>query len=407
LEKITPETLKQLSAEPLQRFIRDHEKTDERTFVLHQKEVSGIPAALIADQIGGRKKCKDKLPGFYQTSGIIYPPSINLEQASSEQTALFKTGILAQLFPSGAHTGVDLTGGFGVDAFYMSKMVRDLHFVERNSYILEIAKHNHAVLGVDNIHYHVLPAEKFMEINTEGCDFVYADPSRRTTTGKKIQALQDSEPDIVKLSLQIMTRASFLLVKTSPLLDIQAGIMKLPSVKKVFVLSVDNECKEVLFLCQQNFSGIPGIETVNLPNRKNPEVFQFTFSTEREAQVDFSDPLKYLYEPNASILKAGAFRSIASHFGVKKIEKNTHLYTADHLIAGFPGRVFLIAGFMRPDPAEAKKYFPDGKANVTTRNYPLSVQELKKKTGLKDGGDLFAIGFSGQQKKFLVVAKRQ
>lgn len=374
--------------------------------MLNHKEVGGISSAILADQIAGRKKAKEKLPAFYNTSGIIYPPSINLEQTSSEATAIFKTSIVKRLFPSGGITAADLTGGFGVDTFFLSKAFREMHFVEPEGSILEIARHNHERLGASNIQYHHTTAENFIAGFNQSCDFFYADPSRRTAAGKKVYTLADSEPDLVNLSARILSKAPNLLVKTSPLLDIQAGMVQLKTVKSIFVVSVNNECKEVLFLCESNFRGEPTIETVNL-SPKNSQFFEFKFSQERAEETDFSDPLKYLYEPNASILKAGAFKSIAHRFDLKKIQKNTHLYTSNSLMTEFPGRIFVIENMMRPDPSETKKYFPDGKANVATRNYPLTVDALKKKTGLKDGGEKYLIGFSGQQKKFLVVATRQ
>ncbi|MEO5599850.1 MAG: class I SAM-dependent methyltransferase [Cyclobacteriaceae bacterium] len=403
----TLEIIRTLSAESFQQFIRAHEHDDRRTFVLNNKEVSGIPPGILADQIAGRKKSKEKLPTYYAASGIIYPPSINLEQSSSEQTARFKAEILQNILKGKQIIGADLTGGFGVDAFFLSRAFKQLHFVEPEESLLEISRHNHQQLNATNIEYHISSAEIFIEDASHSCDFFYADPSRRTLTGRKVNAMEDSIPDVVKLSVQILKKSSVFLVKASPLLDIQAGLTQLPYVKAVFVISVDNECKEVLFVCEKATVGEPIIETVNLSNYKPSEAFSFRFSEERAHEARLNDPLQYLYEPNASILKAGAFKSIATRFNLQKIQKNTHLYTSHDLASEFPGRIFLVEKTIRGDRQEIKKYFPDGKANVTTRNYPLSAEMLKKKTGLKDGGEKFLIGFSGQQKKFLVVAIRQ
>lgn len=195
-----------------------------------------------------------------------------------------------------------------------------------------------------------------------------------------------------------------MVVKASPLLDIQAGMAQLASVKKVFAVSVNNDCKELLFFCEKGFEGTAVITAVNIPEGHTPQMFEFSFPEERAQKVEVSDPLRYLYEPNASILKAGAFKSAAARFNLKKIHVNTHLYTGEHLVDNFPGRKFLIEELVKP--STLKKYFPDGKANVTTRNYPLTPEALKKKTGLKDGGEKFLIGFSGEKKKFLAVARR-
>jgi hypothetical protein len=271
--------------------------------------------------------------------------------------------------------------------------------------LLQIARHNHALLGATDIQYHHATAEDFLSTTGNAYDFIYADPSRRTARGKKTNSLQDSEPDITMLKTRIFQVTDVLILKTSPLLDIQAGITQLVHVKQVYIISVNNECKEILFICDKNFGSEPVVEAVNLTGEK-PQTFEFTYTDERTKVVAYDDPLQYLYEPNASILKGGAFKSIANAFGLKKIHPSTHLYTSDNLIPEFPGRKFLLEDVITGSSTKIKKYFPDGKANVTTRNYPLSADALKKKTGLKDGGDKFLIGFSGQRKKFLVVAHR-
>ena len=197
-----------------------------------------------------------------------------------------------------------------------------------------------------------------------------------------------------------------MVVKASPLLDIQAGMRQLACAKNVFVISVANECKEVLFVCERDFEGICTIEAVNISDGAVAQSFAFSFPEERSQSISLSDPLSYLYEPGVSVLKAGAFKSVAARYNIKKIAANTHLYTSGHPVENFPGKTFLIEAFVKPDAAALKKFFPDGKANVVTRNYPLSPEALKKKVRLKDGGEQFLIAFSGQKRKFLVVAKK-
>jgi hypothetical protein len=406
LEKVTLETIARLSAASIQQYLRDHAFADEKALILRHKEIDGLPAALIATQISGRRKAKDKLPLFYSTSGIVYPPASNLEQSSSEATARFKSEILRGLLAPGAAKGADITGGFGVDTFFFSRMLKEIVYTEPDEVLLQMARHNHRILGADNITYNAETAADFIEGTGPCFDFIYIDPSRKTTSGKKIVTLENSEPDIVKLQVQLFEKAPLLLVKASPLLDIQAGMQQLAHVKKVYVVSVDNDCKEVLLLCEKNFSGVAQIEAVNLAEGRAAETFIFSLEEEQNLQSDFSDPLRYLYEPNASILKAGAFKTVGHRFGLRKIQVNTHLYTAEELVSHFPGRKFIIEKLVRPEPSVLKEFFPDGKANVTTRNYPLTAEALKKKSGLKDGGEAFLIGFSGRQKKFLAVAKR-
>jgi hypothetical protein len=401
--------LKNLLTPEVQKFIREHHQDDERQLVLKHKLIEGVPSSIIAAQISGRRKAKDKLPTYYNSEGIIYPPGTNLEQTSSEQTAIFKSALISQLNLSSSRRqslgqGVDLTGGFGIDTYFLSQRFHQFHYIEPDASLLEIARHNHIQLGAVNIEYHNVSAEEFLD-PLEPVDFIFIDPSRRTQN-KKVFTLSDSQPDIVALQKKIFAKTNHLLIKASPLLDIKLGLKELAGVKKVWIVSVENEVRELLFLCEKNFSAEPLIEAVNLSREGNAESFNFLFSEERALAVDLADPLEFLYEPNASILKAGAFKTISKQFNLFKIQTNTHLYTSDILVNDFPGRVFKIEAFIKPDPKTVRQLFPDGKANVTTRNYPLSVDELKKKTGIRDGGDQYLIAFSGVTKKFICVARR-
>jgi 16S rRNA G966 N2-methylase RsmD len=406
LEKKPNQLIDALSSGPVRQYILDHENDDIREIILKHKEVLGIPTAQLLEQIVTRRKAKEKLPLYYQTPGIIFPPPENFEQSSSEVTALLKSELIHNLMDGTSAVIADLTSGFGVDAYFLSTIADKIHVVEPDRSLADLAQHNHQLLGAHNIEYHISTAESFLHATDIRFDLIYADPSRRTVERKKIRSFEESQPDILKLQNNMFDKSSLLLIKASPLLDIQAGISQLVCVKKVFVISVSNECKEILFLCEKSFGNTPSVETINILTVGEPEKFVFSFAREREQTVDFSDPLKYLYEPNASIMKAGAFKSVATSFNLKKIQSSTHLYTAEHFVSNFPGRKFLIETFVKPDPAEIRKYLPEGKANVTTRNYPLSPEALKKKTGLKDGGEKFLIGFSGQNKKFLAIAKR-
>jgi 16S rRNA G966 N2-methylase RsmD len=396
---VSPSAIQLLSNSDLQNFIYENEHADEHVLLLKQKEIFGLATSIVVDQIIGRRKAKTKIPVFHLTKGIIYPPGINLEQCSSEATALFKSNLIQ------GKTCADLTGGFGVDNFFLSKKFEGVHYVERNSNLLEIVKHNHGKLGAANIRHHLNSAEEFLAETNLHFDCIYIDPSRRSEENKKVFKLSECEPNVPSLQRTIFEKSDQLLVKTSPLLDLQQGLKELQFVEKVFVVSVDNECKEVLFLCTRNQQQEPSIETINL-SKKGDQSFVFRFSDEQEMEIDFSNPMRFLYEPNASILKAGAFKSIGCKFHLKKVHPSTHLYTSDVLKEGFPGRIFEIKGEVKADKKSWNTFLPDGKANITTRNYPLSPEELKKKTGLKDGGERFLLGFSGFDHKYLVAADR-
>ncbi len=386
-------------------FIHDHERSDVNDILLKYKFVHGVPVGLVADQIKGRQKAKTKLPTFYKQPNVIYPPVLNLEQSSSEETGKFKARYLqTRLLNNSNQLGADLTGGFGVDAFFLSSVFENFHYVEPNVSLLEIAKHNLGELGILNTTFFTQFVNEYLKSQEAKSDFFYLDPSRRLKD-KKVFTLADCEPNIIDLQEKLFDFANNILIKTSPLLDLQQGIKEIKFVKEVVVLAVDNECREVLFFCEKNFNEEPSIKAVNL-TKDLAEEFDFTFTEERETELEYSAPLAYLFEPNAAILKAGAFKSITKKFDIRKIEKSTHLYTAQDEIRSFPGRVFKINAVVKPDAKSIKEFLPEGKANVTTRNYPLSVDELKKKTSIKDGGEKYLIGFSGTNKKFLVVADR-
>jgi 16S rRNA G966 N2-methylase RsmD len=406
VKKDTKALIEALSAGPVREYIAEHEKHDVRDIILKHKEILGIPTTQLLDQITSRKKAKDKLPLYYNTPGIIFPPPENLEQSSSERTAEFKAEIGGSLVRSENSTLADVTGGFGVDTFFFSRKFSRVNYVEPERPLLELAHHNHQLLGALNIEYNLNSVEDFVKTTNASFDLIYIDPSRRTDTKKRIHSLQEARPNILNLAGAIFDHAENVMIKASPLLDIHAAIQQLQFVKQVIVVSVDNEVKELLFVCEKNYSGIPTIRAENLLDNNSRESFSFTFQEEREQQPQFSDPLSYLYEPNAAMLKAGAFKTIGNRFNQKKIQSSTHLYTSDEFIETFPGRKFRIEAYVKPDATTVKPFFAEGKANVTTRNYPLSPDALKKRTGLIDGGDKFLIGFSGRHKKFLVVASK-
>lgn len=392
-----------ISTPEVQEYLSANESIDEKKLLLAKKEILGIPSSEMANQLIGRRKAKQKFPSWYQTTSIVYPPSANLEQSSSEATAKFKAELIrSELVHSSLL--VDLTGGFGVDTFFLGKLFLEVIHIEPNENLSSITAHNHRLLGASILHVRQT-AEEFLKANKKKVDLFFIDPSRRSES-KKVFKLADCQPNIAALQDVLFSFSNFILTKASPLLDIQQALRELKHVTKVAVVSVENECKELLFLQKFGFEGEPFIETINLSNDGSVvERFVFTALEERAATVVFSSPLDYLYEPNASILKSGAFKLVAKRFGLTKLQANTHLYTSPNLFTDFPGRVFKIEA-LNPTLQMFKELLPEGKANVATRNYPLSAQELKKKLKLKDGGDKFVIGFSEEKRKSVVIATR-
>ena len=396
--------LEELITNEVQNFISIHERSDVHELLFRYKAICNLPASIVIDQISGKRKAKEKFPTFYATKGIIYPPSTNVEQSSSEVTAGYKVEILKSLNIKSYKTLVDLTGGFGIDTFQFSKLFEKIIYVEPNTSLLEIARHNHKTLGQVNIQYINISGEEFLEKDNHA-DIVYIDPSRRNLKSGKIFRFADCEPNVIELQHIIFSRSALIFIKASPLLDIQRGIKELRFVKKVIVVSVNNECKELLFLCEKNYAGEVSIDAINL-REEFVESFSFLFSKEKSLVISFSDPLDYLYEPNTSILKGGAFKNIAHKYGLLKIHPSTHLYTSGQIIPHFPGRIFKIESMAKSDKKSLKTHFPEMKANIILRNYPLSVDELKKKTKLIEGGKKYLIGFSGVKNKYLAVCDR-
>lgn len=397
--------ISRVASEVVQQYIFDHEHEDERKLALSKKEILGVPPAVLAEQIRGRKKAKEKLPSYYRTRGIVYPPGINLEQCSSEQAAAFKASVVQKHLGTNLTLCADLTSGFGIDSLFFSKICNTVHAVDPNESLLEIAKHNHTLLGATNIFCHSKTAEDFLLQSEDRFDFIYIDPSRRGSTNQRVFKFADCEPNVVELFSQLLKKSDVVLVKASPLIDISQGLQELQHAQHVYIVSVNNECKEVLFLCTSNPEHEPVIHAVNLVDEAVHE-FSFSQTEEKKSTPTFSEPLTYLYEPNASILKAGAFKLVATRLNLHKVHVNTHLYTSDKLVHDFPGRVFKVEAIVKPDTKSIKSYLPEERANVITRNYPLMPDALRKKTGLKDGGEKYVIGFTTADKPLVIVAER-
>lgn len=384
----------------IQEYIFLHENEDEKKLVLAHKEIFGVPSSLIANQIQGRKKAKYKIDLWYKTKGIIYPPSINLEQSSSSATAKFKSSILLK-----GKTGVDLTGGLGIDTFFLSHQFEKFYYVEPNDILLSIAKHNHLLLGATNIQYVNSTAEEFLAQTKEYFDLIFIDPSRRNNT-QKVFKLTDCVPDVSELLPSLQMFSARILIKTSPLLDIQQGQRELQHVERIFVVSVHNEVKELLFLVNKDTMNPSSIEAIDL-NDQGGLIHSFVFHAEEEknASTEFSPPLTFLYEPNASILKAGAFKTVGVRNKIYKLHPSSHLFTSENKIDGFPGKIFKILQSVKLDQT-LKDFFPGGYANIVTRNYPLTVEEIKKKTRLKEGGNLFLICTQSEKEKHVLIVER-
>lgn len=337
----------------------------------------------IINQINGLQKAQKKLPEFYQNNNIIYPTTISIEQCSSEQTATFKTTIIRHSGLAPESHLIDLTGGFGIDTYYFSKQFKEVTYLEPNVELFNLVQQNFKTLGALNINFKNTTTEDFLNNNTQHFDIAYIDPSRRNEI-EKVFMLSDCIPNIIDLQEEILKIADKILIKTSPILDIKQSIKELENVSEIWVVSLNNECKEVLYLVDKETPLEPNINTINIG--KINQVFSFNYTNEENCSTHFSEPLNYLYEPNTSILKAGAFKSIAQKYQLKKIAQHTHLYTSENLVGNFPGRCFKINTVLPYQPKAFKK-LGIKKANITCRNFIDSVAQIKKKLNCTDGGN--------------------
>lgn len=380
--------IKEYLIDSIKAFIRDHAEAKPSDVALKASRLPGIPAAWVAQQIKGRQKVKEKLPLWYANESIVFPPSISLEQCTSEVVARYKHALY-----SGTNA-VDLTGGFGVDSYFLSKSFDRVTYIERNGELAEIAAANFATLGVQR-KVATVSADSidWLTQSTDHFDVAYVDPARRDAKGDKVSDFESCEPNILESWGILSEKSEKIVVKSSPGLDIQRGVEQLSNVSKVYVFSHKNECKELLFICPKGFTGEPAIHCIDFFGDADAFVqFDFTFEQERSIKIDCSEPLTYLYEPNASIMKGGGFKSIATQFELAPLHPRTRLYTSEHRLDDFPGRIFEIEGCYSINRKELKNAFPNDQANVVSRNCSLTPDELKKKLKLKDGGDYYAIG---------------
>lgn len=334
----------------------------------------------IINQIVVKQKAKDKLPSWFQTENILYPSKISLEQTSSEKTAAYKASLV-----SGERL-IDLTGGFGVDDFYFAKKVKQVTHCEINEELSKIVAHNFNQMNVANCDCIIGDSKQILEDLNQKLDWIYIDPSRRNEAKGKVFMLKDCTPNVPELLDYYFQYSSNILIKTAPILDITAGLLELKNVKEVHIVAVNNEVKELLWIMEKNYSNDIVLKAINLLKNTH-ETFETTQS-EMELPATFSLPKKYLYEPNSAIMKSGAFNVVASKYSIHKLHPNSHLYTSDTLI-DFPGRGFEIEKIIPYHKTEMKTFLVEKKANVTTRNFSETVESIRKKWKIKEGGNLY------------------
>ncbi len=382
------------------RFIIEHNDDDVRSLALHAGRYPGVDMRIAVTQIEGWQTARIKNPTWAATEGVIYPPRISMEQCSSEATALYKASLAK------GESIADLTGGFGIDCSYMARNFSNAIYIERNSELCNIARKNFALLGLNHIEVVNGNSEEILKTLPQQ-SWIFADPARRDDAGRKVVALSDCEPDISKIEELLMSKTKKAMIKCSPMLDITAVCKTLHYVREIHIVAVNNECKELLLVLSKEQKKDLQMHCVNL-QKDEKQLFSCNLQEESYIQ-DYTTKVKdYLYEPNVAIQKSGCRSAVAKHYKIEKLHPNSHLYTSHKLIKEFPGRTFRVDGVSSFSKNDIKHLLGDIKqANITIRNFPDTVQTLRKRLKLNDGGDtyLFATTLADNNKVLIRCSK--
>ena len=359
-------------------FIRQHAADDVRKLALQGTKDAAVDLSMALQQIAGRQTALKKLPSWAAVERVLYPPHLNMEQCSSEQTARYK----ARLAGSG-DTYVDLTGGLGVDFYWMSQGFKQRYYVERNAELCELVEHNFRTLGHS---CSVCCGDTATYLPTvPHADVVFLDPARRNEQGGRTYDIKDCTPNILELLPLLMEKADKVILKLSPMLDWRKAVDDLQYVREVHIVSVDNECKELLLVLEQTE------RPLRLVCVNNNQIFEV--SSHSSPLTSHPSPLtseQFLYEPNASIMKAGCFAALMQQYPIRQVSANSHLFLSSVEIEDFPGRRFQICAISSTNKQTLKETLAGvSRANITVRNFPMSVEQLRKKLHLKDGGDTY------------------
>ena len=432
-----------------QDFIRQHQDDDVRQLAFLGSKYPEVDMPFALDQIRGRKMARVKLPRWASLEGIIYPPHISMEQCSSESTALYKAELAARLLGLPASSSgtemkteneiefVDLTGGFGVDFSYIAaRLVVKSMYVERQAHLCEAAKENFGRLGLKNaivkngdgieVLHSFLPKkddaastddslgitydQPLSLLKTKlGLKIIFVDPARRDDAGNKVVSLKDCTPDVTVLQEEMLSKADYVIIKLSPMLDWHRAISELSHVREVHIISVNNECKELLLVLSARNMG----ENLRIYCINDAQSFVCEESDMETSSVKIApstlEEMQYLYEPNASLMKAGCFGILSDRYDARMLSKNSHLFVSQAPIEAFPGRSFRIIAVSSFNKKELKRHLSGiTKANIATRNFPLSVAELRKRLKLKDGGEtyIFATTLSDESHVLVITEKK-
>lgn len=375
----------------VQDYINAHLNADVHKIAMGKSPFQNVTAQELSTQITAKKKSEKKLLTWYHHHGIYYPEPLSVEQSSSEKTADYKAGLILK------GNLIDLTGGFGVDCYYFSKKASAVVHCEINEELSLIAAANTKALGVKNITFFHGDGLAYLKNTATKYNTIYIDPARRSDM-RKVFMLKDCTPNVIENLNLLLTKASRVIIKTSPLLDLTAGLKELSQVAEIHIVSVKNECKELLFVLEKNFSGPVNIICTTL----NEKVKQFSFTKEQKTASNLAgDLLEYIYEPDVALLKSGEFSLIGNKYGLLKLQEQTQLYTSNEFKEEFPGRIFKVEKTISAGDLKRSK---DLYANVVVRNYPDKAENLVKKYKIKPGKDNFLL-FTQTNHAGLIIIK--
>lgn len=388
---------------------------DPLRVVLQQKRYPNVDMKLVAQQLEGKAQASVKWPTLVHCRDFFYAPRLNREQSSSETTAHYKADIISQLrqkpssLANGPFTIADLTGGMGIDSFTFAQSSPsfDVTYIEQDAELASITEYNRITLGIENMHCICDDCIAWIRQQTTTFDLIYIDPARRDNHGRKVAAFSDCTPNILEHKQLLLSHGRRLLIKASPMIDIDLAVFELGNVSDVYVVAVRNECKEVLFLCDIESSETV-IHCIDLESSWS-EPFCFTRDEEQKAETNpYTTTGNYLYEPHAALMKAGPYKLIGRQWKINQLSRNTHLYSSNTLQPDFPGRTWEILSETSLTRKAIGLNITGGKAHVITRNYPTDAATLQRQLGLKEGGELFVVATTiGSRKTGLICRSIQ
>ncbi len=378
----------------VQAYINNNLQADVSKIALLKSPFGEVSSAELAGQIAAKKKSAHKLPSWFSQEGVYYPPLLSIEQCSSEITAQYK----AQL--AKGNSLLDLTAGFGVDSFFFAKKTAKVYSCEINPELSAISAHNATVLGANNIECLAIDGINFLKCNTLQFDTIYLDPARRSQSNKVFK-LKDCTPDVTEHLELLLTKAKRIVIKTAPLLDISAGLSELKNVSEIHIVSIKNECKELLWVIDQGFEAEPQVICATLNEEQKIFAFQLGDINKPIVNASYQPPV-YLYEPDVALLKSGAFNLIGMRFGLYKLHQHSQLYHSNQFLPEFPGRIFQIENWLTLNELKKEK---DLSGNVIVRNFPEKPENLVKKYKIKSSHDHFIIFTQTNEGNWAIKAK--